>query len=54
MGVDWNWTLGPAGPPLQSGVLVVLQSAQHFLFTFNSSEDDDHSFRSIITNIIFT
>jgi hypothetical protein len=24
-------TLGPFGPPLQSGVLVALQSAQHFL-----------------------
>jgi len=32
-----NNTLGPFGPPLQSGVLVVLQSEQNFLITPISS-----------------
>lgn len=37
MGKKKKYTLGPFGPPLQSGVLVVLQSAQNFLITPISS-----------------
>lgn len=43
------YTLGPAGPPLQRGVLEVPQSAQVFLFSFTwllSSSDEAFLFPS--------